>query len=186
MNAHFARTLVCGCLIALPAGLGSVLAHEGHKHAPAPAAAVTGLAPRAAAASPDLELVAEWRNDGLLIYLDRFATNAPLSGATIDVEEGSNRVTAVPAGEGLYQAEAPWLARPGRHSLVFTVQTQDLADLLTATLEVPEKGASAEKVIQNGFSTRRIAYAAAGAALLLLAGALFYGRRRQHNQTRVT
>jgi len=174
------RGLLWVCLAALPLVAGSVLAHEGHDDAPAARAPGPGLAPRVAAASPDIELLAELRQDTLLIYIDRFATNEPLSGATIEVEEGANRGTAVFAGEGLYRVSAPWLARPGKHPLVFTVQTKDFGDLLNGTLEVlDEHGVDdRDRAARGGFTTRWIVYAVAAAVLLLIAG-VFMARRKR-------
>lgn len=179
-----ARRLVLTCLAALPLVFGAVLAHEGHDDAPAARAPTTGLAPRVAAASPDIELLAELRNDTLLIYLDRFATNEPLSGATIEVEEGPNRGTAAPMGEGLYQVSAPWLARPGKHALVFTVHAKDLDDLLNGTLEVLDQHDAGERAAQSGFTTRWIVYAAVAAVLLLIVGVFMARRRRWPNKGR--
>ncbi len=175
-----ARRLLLACVAALLIVSGSALAHEGHDDAPAAHAPAPGLAPRVAAASPDIELVAELRKEALLIYLDRFATNEPLSGAKIEVEEGANRGTAVTVGEGLYQVSAPWLARPGRHPLVFTVHAKDLDDLLNGTLEVlDEHGADdRDRAARSGFTTRWIVYAAAAAVLLLIAGVLMARRKR--------
>ena len=174
-----ARRLVLACLAALPLVFGSALAHEGHDDAPAARAAVPGLAPRLAASSPDIELLAELRKDTLLVYLDRFATNEPLSGATIEVEEGSNRGTAAPVGEGLYQVSAPWLARPGKHPLVFTVHAKDLDDLLNGTLEVPDPHSNGDRATVRGFIVDWKVYTTAAAALLLIAGVFVARRKRQ-------
>ncbi len=181
-----AHRLVWACLAALPLVFGSALAHEGHDDAPAAHAPVPGLTPRVAAASPDIELLAELRKDTLLIYLDRFATNEPLSGATIEVEEGANRGTAAPAGEGLYQVSTPWLARPGRHALVFTVHAKDLDDLLNGTLEVLGTHGIGDRVAPSGFTTNWMVYAAAAAVLLLVAGAFMARRMRRPNKGRRT
>ena len=180
-NIGAAHRLVWACLAALPLVFGSALAHEGHDDAPAARAPVPGLTPRVAAASPDIELLAELRKDTLLIYLDRFATNEPLSGATIEVEAGANRGSAAPAGEGLYQVSAPWLARPGKHALVFTVHAKDLDDLLNGTLEVPETHSTGDRVAQSGSTTNWMLVAAAAAVLLMIAG-VFMARRRQSPQ----
>ncbi len=175
-----ARRLILACLAALPLVFGSALAHEGHDEAPAARAPAPGLVARVAAASPDIELLGELRKDMLLIYLDRFATNEPVSGATIEVEEGANRGTAAPAGEGLYQVSAPWLARPGKHSLVFTVQAKDFGDLLHGTLEVLDGHGADERdrAARGGFTTRWIVSAVAAAVLLLIAG-VFMARRKR-------
>lgn len=181
-----ARRLILICLAALPILFGSALAHEGHEDAPAAHVPVSGQDSRVAAASPDIELLAELRNDTLLIYLDRYATNEPLSGATIEVEEGTNRGTSVPVGEGLYQVSAPWLARPGKHPLVFTVHAKDLDDLLNGTLEVPEAHAAGEKTALSGLITGWKAYAAVAVVLLLFAGVFIARHRRSPNNGRQT
>jgi len=180
-NISAAHRLLWACLAALPLVVGSVLAHEGHDEAPAARAPTSGLAPRVAAASPDIELLAELRKDTLLIYLDRFATNEPLSGATIEIEAGPNRGTAAPAGDGRYQVSTPWLARPGKHALVFTVHAKDLDDLLNGTLEVPEAHSTGDRAALSGFITGWKAYAAAASAavLLLIAAGVFMARRRR-------
>ena len=49
-------------------------------------AATSNLAPRAEAASEQYELVAIARGGDLVIYLDRFATNESVDGASIEVE----------------------------------------------------------------------------------------------------
>ncbi len=186
LDISAAHRLAWACLAALSLVFGSALAHEGHDDAPAARAPVPGLTPRVAAASADIALLGELRKDTLLIYLDRFATNEPLSGATIEVEEGENRGTAAPAGEGLYQVGAPWLARPGKHALVFTVHAKDIDDLLNGTLEVPEAHAAEEKAPLSGFITGWKVYAAAAAVLVVFAGVFIARRRRSPKDGRET
>ena len=114
----------------------SAWAHAGHgDDAPAP---VSGTAaPRAEASSDLFELVATVRGGAAILYLDRFATNEPVTGASIDVGEGNTTTKAAPQPDGTYRLEAPWLARPGRQELVFTVTAGDDADLLNASLDLP-------------------------------------------------
>ena len=114
----------------------SAWAHAGHDNdAPSP---VSGTAaPRAETHSDLFELVATVRGGAAVITLDRFATNEPVTGAAIEVGEGDTTAKATPQPDGTYRLEAPWLARPGRHDLVFTVAAGDDADLLNATLDLP-------------------------------------------------
>ena len=63
-------------------GAGSLLAHEGHDHDAPPPATISNLAPRAEAVSELYELVAIARAGELVIYLDRFATNESVDGAS--------------------------------------------------------------------------------------------------------
>jgi hypothetical protein len=120
------------------------LAHEGHDHGPPPPAPTTQvLAPRAGAESADFELVAVLEDGRLLVYLDDFATNAPIEDATLELESGPFQTPASHLGQGVYEIPPGPLAEPGRHELLFTVQTPGAADLLPARLEVPEAGKAA-------------------------------------------
>ncbi len=131
---HFPRLLVVAWLAAFAAN--PALAHPGHgDEAPPP---VTGAAaPRTEAHSDLFELVLTVRDGAGLIYLDRFATNEPVEAATVEVGEGDASATAEAQPDGAYKFTAPWLARPGRHELVFTVTAGDQADLLNASLDLP-------------------------------------------------
>jgi cobalt-zinc-cadmium efflux system membrane fusion protein len=116
---------------------GAAFAHEGHVHddeAPPP---TVQTAPRATAASPLFELVAVAKGTGLMVYLDRFETNAPVIGATVDVETPAGPASAAQDGE-VYRLEAPWVTKPGTYELLFTIAAETEIDFLTATLTIPE------------------------------------------------
>ena len=115
----------------------AAVAHEGHKHGDEPPPPTVQTAPRATAASPLFELVAVVSGTRLTVYLDRFDTNAPVSGATLDVETPAGPVSAVQDGD-IYLLEAPWAANPGTYELLFTVAADTDIDFLTATLIIPE------------------------------------------------
>jgi hypothetical protein len=116
-------------------------AHEGHDHGPpaAPPAAATQT-PRASAQSADFELVTSLEDGRLVVYLDHFATNAPVEDAALEVESGAFSAPAMHRGQGVYELPAGSLAGAGRHDLVFTIRTATASDLLLASLEVPEDG----------------------------------------------
>ncbi len=116
---------------------GSASAHEGHVHGDAAPPPTVQTAPRATAASALFELVAVARDAGLVVYLDRFDTNAPVIGATVDVETPAGPASAVQDGE-TYLLAAPWAAEPGTYELLFTVTAETDIDFLTATLTIPE------------------------------------------------
>jgi len=115
----------------------AAMAHEGHKHGDEPPPPTVQSAPRATAASPLFELVAVANGTGLTVYLDRFDTNAPVIGATLDVETPAGPISAVQDGD-IYLLEAPWAANPGTYELLFTVAADTDIDFLTATLVIPE------------------------------------------------
>lgn len=60
----------------------------GHDH-DAPPAVSAASAPRVEAQSDSFELVAVLDNGKLTLYLDRFATNEPVSDARIQIESGT-------------------------------------------------------------------------------------------------
>ena len=126
---RFLRTPVLATLMLL-ASVASASAHEGHAHGDAPPPPDVQTAPRATAASPLFELVAVAGEGDLTIFLDRFDTNAPVEGATIEVETPSGPVTATSDAD-VYRLDAQWLAEPGDYELLFTVTAGDDIDFLT-------------------------------------------------------
>ena len=114
-------------------------AHEGEDHdEPKQVPAVVSVAPRTEAASERFELVAIAHSGTLAIYLDRLRTNDPVTNAAVTVETAAGSVTASPEHDGTYRLAAPWAITPGRYDLVFTVESDGIADVLTAALEVPD------------------------------------------------
>ena len=111
-------------------------AHAGHDDA-APVATSGTAAPRTEAHSDLFELVLTVRNGVAILFLDRYATNEPIEGATIEVAEDEATMSAEAQLDGTYRLSAPWLARPGRHELVFTVTAGEQSDLLNASVDVP-------------------------------------------------
>lgn len=85
------------------------------------------------------ELVAILQGERLAIYLDRFATNEPVSNAKITVTLGGDEERAAEnAPEGIYTLTSPRLTGAGPLELIFAV-TSDLGDdLLVATLHLPQ------------------------------------------------
>jgi membrane fusion protein, heavy metal efflux system len=124
----------------------AAFAHEGEDHGAPPTPVSTTIAPRAESASADFELVAVSRGKMLEIYLDRYQSNEPVQGATIDVDVAGEVLRATENGAGLYSLEVPALVKTGKHDLAFTLQTADTVDILTATLTVPEPPAAAPVV----------------------------------------
>ncbi|HRJ25413.1 MAG TPA: hypothetical protein PLZ11_15815 [Thauera sp.] len=102
---------------------------------------VTGsvAVPRLEAKSDSYELVASLEAGQLVILVDRYETNEPVLGARLEVESGPHKaLAAFRPDSGDYTAtdasllEA--LASPGEHALVFTLATDNDADLLDGTL----------------------------------------------------
>lgn len=134
-----------GCLLFVAAF--SALGHGGEDHGAPPAATPnTSLAPRVAAATADFELVAVAEGAHLRLYLDDFDGNQPIVDAKVEVEGEGVRGAAKPAGPGAYLVELAAPLAAGRHALTITVEAGEIADLLSATLEIPAPDATAQHV----------------------------------------
>jgi hypothetical protein len=129
------RPLLRVVLIALPLLTTGAFAHEGHDHGDEPIRTPAAGAPaRLAAAAGAFELVAVVAKGELLLYLDRFETNAPIVDASISVETPDGPATAQPDGS-LYRLAAPW-AKPGSHELSFVVTADGQSEILGGTLTI--------------------------------------------------
>src|SRR4029079_17085425 len=125
MLSHFGRALRAIAVTAVLCGaIAPVSAHEGHDHEEQQPVSA-GALPRGEAASDAFEIVAIVRGENLEIYLDRFATNEPVTGATLEVESPDGPVKAAAGADGTYRVAAPWLAKSGRRDLIFTVTAGD-------------------------------------------------------------
>lgn len=136
------RLLAATAIIASVAAPMTVpaIAHEGHAHgSEEPKPVVATAAPTLETSSSEFELVAVAQAEMLLVYLDRFATNEPVNGATIEVKADGEAVTASPVEgeEGVYRLQAGWLLKPLPHELTISIMAADAADLLIGTLEIP-------------------------------------------------
>ena len=172
---------LCICAALLSPAFAMAGGGDDHSHGPATAAplAPTAQALRTEAASELFELVAVLDGDKLVIHLDRFASNEPVTGAKISVEGGPLKATTAVEHDGIYTAPAAGLAAPGTHPLVFTVQAGEASDLLTGDLVVPSPAAAAAHT--DGFDWRASAGPALGTLVVVLilgAGAVAWRRRR--------
>jgi cobalt-zinc-cadmium efflux system membrane fusion protein len=127
---------------ALPVLSGPALAHEGHDHGadapPAPAA----TAPRAEAVSERFELVAVVQGTDLVLYLDAFATNAPVPEASVAVMTPEGRRRAAETAPGTYRLASPWLLAGDDHDLVVGISVEGRTDILNLDLHVPAPAAT--------------------------------------------
>ena len=178
-----AAALVAATL-ALAAGSGH--GHEGHVHDEPPTAPAAPAAPRAEAISDLFQLVAVSRPGALEIWLDRFADNSPVIGATIEIEAAGGSAKAEPLGDGRYRLPAPWASAPGQHDLIFTVTSDGDVDVLLGGLTIPEAAPGEASGGMHGWTewVRRLAAVpppllAGGGFLLGALTTLFLSRRRR-------
>jgi len=151
---------------------------DGHSHGEvAKPVATADAAPRASAESEEFELVAVLADKKLTLYLDRYASNAPVSDAQIELESGAVKRVATQVAPGVYALPGQDYTRPGKYPLIFSIQTADSADLLTATLAVaPPVAGVAKPAVKT--QDKRIVWGAAGALLLAGIGVVLMRRRK--------
>src|SRR3977135_1411223 len=114
---------------------------QSHSGEPPHSRLAASVGPRGEASSDAFELVAFARGTELLIYLDRFATNEPVDGATIGIETPQGPAAATVHAGDAYRLKAPWLAAPGRFDLIFTVTAGGTTDVLPLTIDTTGHGA---------------------------------------------
>ena len=139
------RTITCALLAAtltIVFTISSIRAHEGHDQGPETSAAPTSALPRGEAHSDKTELVAVVQGNGLLLYVDAYASNAPVNDATIEVETPDGPMTTKPLGNGVYRLEAPFIAKGGHTDLIVTVSADGNSDILPVTVDVPAQQTS--------------------------------------------
>jgi hypothetical protein len=160
------RALVVALLLST-----SAIAHEGHDHdAPAKAVAGDPARPRFAASSDLFELVGMVDGQRLTLWLDRFSDNVPLTGASIELDVGDERV-AVRADGDRYVGD---LARPltgTTIAITATIVHEKASDLLAADLVLPAAangapGAMREPERPAGLFDPRLVAVALGSALV--------------------
>jgi hypothetical protein len=174
--SHAARRPVVGVLIAffllaeMAMSASPARAHEGHDHGAPPIAPLTGIAPRVEANSEIFELVGIVVGEAMIVFIDGFASNEPVTHATIDVTADAVTVQATPQPDGSFLVKAPWLSKTGRIDLVFAVEAGETSDLLIGTLDLPDEGAAGEVAGESAMAVlaRSPVLWSIGLALLLL------------------
>ena len=91
------RTFFAGLVLAATALTG--MASEGHDHGEAAVTTAATSTPRFSAHSDLFELVGIVSAGQMVVYLDRYASNEPVTGAKLDFEAGTAKGTAAPQPE---------------------------------------------------------------------------------------
>lgn len=151
-------------------------ASDGHSHADdAPPAPVQSNALRAEAATENFELVAVNENGTLTLYLNDFASNAPLVKAEVEVELNGNSVAAKQTAAGVYTLSLPALNAAGQHALTVSVTAGEVADLLLLTLD---NTAAAAPATQHAQWLRYWPWLAGAGVLVAILLGVWHFRRR--------
>jgi RND family efflux transporter MFP subunit len=123
-------------------------AHEGHDDADsARATLISSTYPRVTAQSELYELVGILKGDRLLIYLDRVATNEPVTDAKVRVTIGdSEAIDAEPADNGTYAVSSPRLSGTDSVEVIFAITANNADDLLVGAITLPKAAAPGQVV----------------------------------------
>jgi hypothetical protein len=175
-------SLVRGGLAALLFWLGYVgvpLAHEGHDHGTPAPMLTQALAPRFEASSTEFALLGILQANELVLYVDHYASNEPISGARIELESGDHKVSPSPRPDGSYRAPAGPLAAPGEHALVISIEAGTASDLLDTTLTVAAEPAPQSPDWTSGSTQWPTGWIAGGGALVLAVAGIALARLRR-------
>lgn len=176
-RAGAAITLVASMAFATVAFAG-----EGHDHgADAPVATGAG-SPRVSSHSDLFELVGIVDAGAMTIYLDRHATNEPVTGAKVEVEAGAAKGVATPQADGTYRFEHPVFKEAAALAVNFTVVAGSESDLLAGDLTLTDAHAEHDDEHAAGPWLRWAAYAAGALALLAVAAVLMSRKRSSGSQ----
>lgn len=182
--SRFARaSFLCACGVI--ASVAPVHAHDGEDHGNADKSTTTSATtqsavapePRVVASSEELELVGILSGKAMAVYIDRRATNEPVSGLAVAMETGDKTYHATPRQDAVYMILTDQLDTPGRHDLVFTIQGPGVSDLLAGTIEIPPRQGGLGSILLGPM--RRWGWLIVGAALIL-----FWVVRRYRHRVR--
>ncbi len=151
---------------------------DGHSHeapAPAPIPVSQGVTPRAATATDEFEVVTSLEGKKLVVYVDRFASNEPVTQAKVEIEGAGLKGVASETTPGTYVLDVATPLPPAKHPLTISIEASDSIDLLTATLDT---SASMTTEVQTHGWSEWVVWALSG-ALLLVTGILFAVRRHK-------
>ena len=162
--------------------LFSVLAqaHGDEDHSAAPAVVAVGGAPRIAVYSDLFELVGIVENGAMILFLDRYVDNAPVTDANIEVETGSEKLIASANPDGTYRVVAKAFAKPTEIPVTFTITAGSDSDLLAGDLVVADEHAEDAHNAVSPFANKwLISGLTILAILVLIARFAIRQRRRQ-------
>ncbi|MDX2219703.1 MAG: hypothetical protein SF172_11830 [Burkholderiales bacterium] len=155
----------------------NAIAGPGHDHGDEGAKAPTGnVSPRFEAHSDLFEVVGILDGKELAIFIDRFADNAPVHKAKVELESGSVReIGQFHADHGDYSFAATAFQKPGSYPITLTITVGDEVDILAANLVVPDAHAADTHATE---APKWMWWAGGGALLVVIAFIAFLRRQR--------
>ncbi len=111
-------------------------AHEGHEHeeAPDPKVEATEAGPSLELRSSRIEMLVVRETTTLTIYIDDYASNAPLAGLRVQARIGARVLAAAAGAPGIYRIPADLLGAAGALPVSFTVHGDALDEELAGDL----------------------------------------------------
>ncbi len=159
---HAIAAFVCATVLLLPAP---------------PASAAEAARPSFEAHSELFELVGRIRDGRLILTLDDWASNEPISGARIEIDFAGHSHIAEARADGTYTLDATPFAAPATYPLIITVTAGEQSDLLATDLVVGDSATAG--AIAAGIGSREIGVAA---TLALLAAVVADRMRRRKGE----
>ena len=176
MKSLHSMTAVSLAALLLFTGL-QVQAGAGHDHGDAAPAATGTALPRFAAVSETFELVGVLDGKQVTLYLDRFADNAPVRGALIELEIAGAKFKAEAHGDDAYEVLLKETPKPGVLPITATVTAGAEVDLLAGELDLHEAAHADEPAHKHSWK-EYAGWAGGGlAGLAAIAALVFAGRR---------
>lgn len=180
MKSIFARMIARIFALSLLSITLSAFAHGDEDHgAAAPPVLSQNIAPRALASTDEFEVVVVLDGKQLRLYVDQFASNAPVVHAKVEVEGAGVHGVAAEAAPGVYVVNVTALAA-ARYPLTISIEAGETSDLLAAELDTSLPVATV--LVNSGWNTRLIWLGAGVLLLLALAAAAMAMRRQQVNK----
>lgn len=176
--------LLLALAVAMPAQASPGAHGPNGEHLDGPAAATTsGSVPRVETFTELFELVGHLSGGELSVMIDRYETNEPVLGGTLEVEYKNLKARAkFHADMGDYAIDdekfLQALSVPGKHALLFTFTAGGESDLLEGTLEVPVAAAHKHE------HDRRWWWLGALPAIVIPAALMVRARRRGAKEVR--
>lgn len=157
----------------------SAFAGPGHNHGDEGAKALTGpTSPRFEAHSDLFEVVGVLGTTELAVFIDRYADNAPVRKARVEVESGSFKaVGEFNAETGDYHFPGGVFQKPGSYPVSLTITAGEDIDILAANLIVPDPHVGHD----HAPGAPHWMWWAGGAAVFLAIAFIAFVRRRQRS-----
>jgi membrane fusion protein, heavy metal efflux system len=175
MRSSSAKSLTAVLLSSL-VPFSTVSAAGDHSEAAGAAVAAGAALPSFEAANERYEAVGRVQGADLKVWLDDWASNTPVTKATVIMTIGPRKVTLAAAADGTYSAPVPEHDKPATYPITLAISGEGAPALLAGSLTVTDEAAHVDDVGLGAF----LPYAAGGAlVLVLIGGSLFLMRRRR-------